>query len=349
MRLKALVIDDDPEIVRVVCDILESLNHCYDFANDQKSARELLGAGKYDYVLLDLEIPVKPRGLRRVENGKNLLCEIRNTSGMENVPIIVMTGHGHDSPDLAVAVMKGGAIDYVKKPFNGDYLDKAIHDAVARGKKTAKVKLVPFRDDTRHLTIGEDSITVCGVEVWRDCGQPDMLETLKLLNRKKRGRFIRMRGSDINRELGRDASNPIARRIKDFRDRCTQLLREEGLDCGKQDIIATGGGGYRFTSWMEVELADSTSGEVDATANETGRLKNETVHETGNEPEAQNETANETANETHETAFEPQNNRQEWILEQLERGEKLRIADIIRGTKKHRSTVNRDTTCERTV
>jgi len=329
-KLRALVIDDDEEIVHEVVDILDSLNHDHDSAGDQEAARNLLADNKYDYVLLDLEIPVKPRRLSRIENGKNLLAEMRATPGMETVPVIVMTGHGHDSPDLAVSVMKSGAVDYVKKPFDGGQLDKAIREALAKARKAAGIphrKLIPFSDETRDLVVYEDCITVCGVEVWRDCGQPDMLVVAKLLSEKKRGHFVRKRGADLDKVLGRDASNPIARRINDFRNRAIEALKSEDIDCGKEDIIASRGGGYHFSNCVRAEIAGSSSDEP---------------HGTG---VSQNETAcpiNEPVHGTPEPALGPQNDRQEWILEQLDKGEKLRMKDILRHTKRTRSTINRD-------
>ena len=66
MKPRALVIDDDTAIVREVEDILASLDHDCDAVGDQDAARRLLGAGRYAYILLDLEIPVKPGKLSRV-------------------------------------------------------------------------------------------------------------------------------------------------------------------------------------------------------------------------------------------------------------------------------------------
>ena len=47
--------------------------------------------------------------------------------------VIVMTAHGTDGPELAVDVMKKGAVDYVTKSFTsvGRTLDKSIREAVA--------------------------------------------------------------------------------------------------------------------------------------------------------------------------------------------------------------------------
>ncbi len=261
MTIRALVVDDDEEIRRTAGDILQSLGHEHDAAGDQEAARGLLCSGKYSYVLLDLEIPVCPGRLCRVENGKNLLNEIRRTAGMEDVPVIVMTGHGNDGPDLAVSVMKLGAVDYVAKPLDGDKLDKAVREALekarrstsAAGSKARAGKLTPFSADDREMVIHEDHATVCGVTVWRDAGQPDMRDVLIALSRRHNGKYVRLSGAQLGKTLGRNASNPISRPIKDFRDRATELMESEcSLECGKYDVIARGGGGYHLTEWMVV-------------------------------------------------------------------------------------------------
>jgi len=316
--IRALIVDDDPEIVRTAGDILESLGHRHDSATHQDGARKLLSTGKYDYILLDLEIPVRERGFCRIQNGKNLLEEVRRHPNTKDIPVVVMTGHGNDSPDLAVSVLTNGAGHYVKKPFDGDDLDQAIRHALNRngGKGRAAPGaspgpvLAPFRAERRTIVIHKDHISVCGIEVWRDCAQPDLRKALILLNKRNKDSFVRMRGSKLDKELGRDASNSIARRIKDFRDEATEALKEKGLDCGPEDILATGRGGYHFTAWMDVTV----EGEPPAGA-----------------PSAVPEKA-------------PRNERQQWVMEQVTGGARIRQKDVIEHFRRewNSSTVKRD-------
>ena len=130
MKPKALVVDDSPETLAVVSGILDSLGHQYDTASCQEAARDLLARNDYSYYLLDLEIPVRAGDVHpRIQNGENLLRDIQRRGTR---PAIVMTSHGIDSPDLAIEMMKLGAVDYVTKPFltAGNTLDKAILDAI---------------------------------------------------------------------------------------------------------------------------------------------------------------------------------------------------------------------------
>ena len=326
MKPRALVIEDNEASVREVQDILDSLDHRFDAAGDQDAARKLLGAGKYDYILLDLQIPVKPGKLSRVQNGINLLTQIRGTAGMEAVPIIVMTAHGNDGPRQAVDVFKRGAVDYVTKPFTRDELDRAIQDAITKGgtaapgPRRAKPKppaLTPFKNETRVMVIGEDSVKICGIEIWRATFQPDMHKILVRLSQREGGGYARINGSKLMRELGRDASNPVGRPIKSFRDTASERLAEHRhLECGLYDIIARGGGGYHFTDWMDVRLAGQPA-----------------------PPKANPAPAKKPAKAPDGPRL---NDRQKWILQQLAQDVPLRNKAIVKHTGKDRSTINRD-------
>lgn len=133
MSYRALVVDDDPEILDAVGEVLQSLGHEYHTATCQDEARTCVASNGYSYYLIDLEIPVRPdNSLARIQNGENLLTEIAARRGSGPEPIIVITGHGKNGPELAVRMMKLGADDYVTKPFPaaGNTLDRAILEAL---------------------------------------------------------------------------------------------------------------------------------------------------------------------------------------------------------------------------
>lgn len=176
----------------------------------------------------------------------------------------------------------------------------------------------PFNAAKQEMVIYEDRVTICGIEVWRATYQPDLREILVRLSRKEGGGHVRISGSKLMKELGRDASNPVGRPIKSFCDNASERLKEaRGLDCGRYDIIASKGG-YHFTDWMDVRVAGEQAAKDAA-------VEREPVRQT-NAPDG----------------GRALNDRQKWILEQLDKGVELRNKDIVRHTRKNRSTINRD-------
>ena len=174
---------------------------------------------------------------------------------------------------------------------------------------------VPFSAARREMIIYEDRVTVCGIEVWRDCGQSDMRNVFIRLMGKEGGGYVRVKGSALMVELGRCASNSIGRPIKSFRDNATARLKEHrNLDCGPNDIIGSSGG-YHFTDWLDVRIDD-------------GSVPSESEEPTlGVEPVEEQPVLNA---------------RQKWIVEQLGMGSTLRHRDIVKQWKVSRSTINRD-------
>jgi FixJ family two-component response regulator len=74
-------------------------------------------------LVLDLRMP----GMSGLEVQDQLIA------GRHDVPIVFITGHG-DVPS-SVRAMKGGAFDFLLKPFQGDELLRAVAMAVERGRE----------------------------------------------------------------------------------------------------------------------------------------------------------------------------------------------------------------------
>ena len=60
------------------------------------------------------------------------------------VPLIIITGHG-DVP-MAVQALKGGAADFLQKPFDESVFLTSVDDALSRaGAQTARMRKLPPR------------------------------------------------------------------------------------------------------------------------------------------------------------------------------------------------------------
>ena len=99
-------------------------------------------------LVLDLSLP----GLNGLELQKRVTVE------RAEIPIIFITGHG-DIPKT-VEAMKGGAVEFLTKPFNDEVLLTAIRRALERSRRALahKVELQELRDRYASLTPREGQV-----------------------------------------------------------------------------------------------------------------------------------------------------------------------------------------------
>src|SRR4051812_44242418 len=69
-------------------------------------------------------------------DGMELLRQLKSSSSVRKLPVIVMTGHG-DIP-LAVEAMRLGALDFLEKPFEDERLIGMIETALSQNEGGAK-------------------------------------------------------------------------------------------------------------------------------------------------------------------------------------------------------------------
>ena len=121
-RSAVLVIDDDPEVRDSVGRLLRSLRiEVQVFA----SIPDFLKSDLPDYptcLVLDVRLPG--------QSGLDLQRELARTN--REIPIIFITGHG-DIP-MSVQAMKGGAIEFLTKPFRQQDLLDAIQEGLSRAR-----------------------------------------------------------------------------------------------------------------------------------------------------------------------------------------------------------------------
>ena len=102
-----LVVDDEPDILALVKDILEDEGYEVDLAKDAESARAARRNRRPDLVLLDIWMPDS--------DGISLLREW-SESDTGDAPVIMMSGHG--TVETAVEATRLGAYDFLEKPLS---------------------------------------------------------------------------------------------------------------------------------------------------------------------------------------------------------------------------------------
>ena len=114
-----LFVDDDTALRDVVRNQLAVMGYTVTEAANGTEAIEKLQQGKYDLMLLDINMPEKSgiEVLKYIQD-KKIRCKV-----------IMLTGRVGFS--IATESLKLGAVEYITKPFNLEYLLSAIERVLA--------------------------------------------------------------------------------------------------------------------------------------------------------------------------------------------------------------------------
>jgi two-component system KDP operon response regulator KdpE len=118
-KSRVLVVDDEPQITRVLKTVLSSQGYQVRTAAEAESALSSLNEWHPELVITDLYMPRM--------NGVELCRRIRAVSA---VPIIVLSVKGEER--TKVEALDSGADDYVTKPFGTDELLARVRAALRR-------------------------------------------------------------------------------------------------------------------------------------------------------------------------------------------------------------------------
>jgi len=126
---RVLVVDDEPQIRRVLRSTLTARGYEVHDARTGEDALESIRESRFDLVLLDVNMP-----------GMSGLATCRQIRAGSEVAIIMLTVS--DSEEDKVAALDAGADDYVTKPFGTPELLARIRAALRR------LPMVPERDQS---------------------------------------------------------------------------------------------------------------------------------------------------------------------------------------------------------
>lgn len=158
-KYSILIVEDDPHIREGLADALTMCGYAVESAADGNVGWELMQGKSFDLMILDIVLPHK--------NGIELLQGLRG-KGL-STPVIMLTAKGEEEDK--VRCLKGGADDYVVKPFSFPELLARIGSVLRRAPQRVSlvqqnVKLcdgyvdivthtVYFRNQTTVLTTRE--------------------------------------------------------------------------------------------------------------------------------------------------------------------------------------------------
>jgi two-component system KDP operon response regulator KdpE len=148
--MRILIVDDEPQITRVLRTSLQSNGHEVTVAQDGMDALEKFMKSQPDLVITDLAMP----GMDGIE----LTKEIRQRS---QVPVIVLSVRSQDASKIAA--LDEGADDYITKPFSIQELLARVRvqsrrvAAVADEPHESAIEVGDFRiDEQRHQVMVRD-------------------------------------------------------------------------------------------------------------------------------------------------------------------------------------------------
>lgn len=117
-KRRILVVDDNVELVDFIRRFLESKGYQISVALDGKMAIEKARSDIPELVLLDLKLPDIP--------GEEILKRVKTID--RDIAVIVITGYGGEQ--VAVEMMRKGAIDFLSKPIEHEILLRSIKNAL---------------------------------------------------------------------------------------------------------------------------------------------------------------------------------------------------------------------------
>ncbi len=131
-KARILIVDDDPEMIRLVREVLEMMPSDVLVEKTGEAALALLyrevTSGGVDAVLLDIMMPG--------EDGFRILDRMKSAPKLQQIPVILITGL--NSIEAKTRGLQMGADDYILKPFDPQELLARL-DVVLRIRQTEKM------------------------------------------------------------------------------------------------------------------------------------------------------------------------------------------------------------------
>mgnify|MGYP001561092447 CR=1 FL=1 len=119
MSEKILIIDNDPDIVRLLSMLIrEKTPYKTEATNNPLEAIEMVKEDGFSVVIAEMKMPVM--------DGIEILEAVKHIA--EDIPVIILSAYG--DVESALEAMHKGAFDYLTKPFRKEQILFAIENAL---------------------------------------------------------------------------------------------------------------------------------------------------------------------------------------------------------------------------
>ncbi len=152
-RLPVLVVDDDPQTLRYVGDLLRVAGYAPVLAGDPRELSRLIQTERPQLVLLDLMLP-----------GTDGIQLMGNVPELADVPVIFISAYGRD--ETIAKALGAGAADYIVKPFSPTELTARVRAALRSRAEPAPFELGELAIDyeRRRVTVAGRAVKLTATE-----------------------------------------------------------------------------------------------------------------------------------------------------------------------------------------
>ena len=121
MPKRISIVEDEPFIIEALSFLLEREGFAVSSISDGAEALNFITTTPPDLLILDIMLPNV--------SGMKILEDIRKTSGIENLPVLMLTAKGQKKDRLAAE--QAGVSLFMTKPFSNTELIANVHELLA--------------------------------------------------------------------------------------------------------------------------------------------------------------------------------------------------------------------------
>lgn len=119
-----LIVEDNPDNLKLITWVLEDEGYCVKSALSAEEALEFVEYQDFQLILMDIDLPVM--------NGKEATKLMRQKERLADLPIIAVTAHALQ--DKVLEIMSSGFTDIAVKPINESTLVEMIKRSLKQSK-----------------------------------------------------------------------------------------------------------------------------------------------------------------------------------------------------------------------
>lgn len=226
MREKILIVEDEPDIVKMLEYNLKKEGFRITSASDGREALRRVERDRPDIIILDLMLPEI--------DGLEVCKFLKQSPGTANIPIIMLTAKAQETDKIVGLEL--GADDYITKPFSIRELTARVKAVLRRAREKDKLPEI-FKTGTMTIDFSKIKVAIGNKPVELTAKEFELLSALI----KAKGRVL-SRDYLLDNIWGFDQAVEIQSRTVDVH---IQTLRKK-LKTEAKRIVTVKNYGYRF-------------------------------------------------------------------------------------------------------